>query len=80
MKYDRARLALQDIYVRLAADGDQVQRKWKVSALRMLNQFDGTSDSLHLVESLTAEAIDILRPLLDDRQVNGLNGFTTTLH
>jgi hypothetical protein len=69
LKHDGARSALKDVYVRLAADGNQVQRDWKVSTLRMLDQLDGTSDSLHLVESLAAEVMDILRPLLDDRQV-----------
>jgi hypothetical protein len=67
-KHNGTRSILENLYVRLAADGDQVQRNWKVSTLRMLDQLDATSDSLQLMEVLTEEVIEIVRPLLDERQ------------
>jgi hypothetical protein len=64
-----ARRVVTDIYSRLAADGNQVQRNWKVSILRMLDQLDETLDSSPLLDFLTGEVLEKLRPLLDDRQV-----------
>jgi hypothetical protein len=68
-KHNGARSILESLYVRLAADGDQVQRNWKVSTLKMLDQLDATSDSLQLMEVLTEEVIEPVRPLLDEHQV-----------
>jgi hypothetical protein len=68
-KHNGTRSILEDLHVRLAADGHQVQRNWKVSTLKMLDQLDATADSLQLMEVLTEEVIETLRPLLDERLV-----------
>jgi hypothetical protein len=67
-KHNGTRSIFQDLYLRLAADGDQVQRNWKVSTLKKLDQLDATSDSSQLMEVLTEEVIETVRPLLDERQ------------
>jgi hypothetical protein len=64
--HNGTRSILERLHGRLAADGDQVQRNWKVSTLKMLGQLDTTSDTLHLMEFLTDEVIGIVRPLLDE--------------
>jgi hypothetical protein len=68
-KHNGTRSVLDALYGRLAADGDQVQRYWKVSTLKTLDQLDATSDSLQLMEVLAEEVIETVRPLLDERQV-----------
>ena len=71
-KHNGTRAFLEDLHVRLADDGGQVQRNWKVSTLKMLGQLDATSDSLHLMDFLTEEVIGTVHPLLDDRQTQFL--------
>jgi hypothetical protein len=65
-KRNSTRSVLEDLHVRLASDGDQVQRYWKVSTLKMLDQLDATSDSSQLMDTLAEEVVETVRPLLDE--------------
>jgi hypothetical protein len=53
----------------MAADGDQVQRYWKVSTLKVLDRLDVTANQSSLLKTLVETVIDTLRLLLDDRQI-----------
>ena len=70
LEMPKARSVIADIYSRLAAEGDQVQRNWKVSTLRILGQLDVALDSSPRLDFIAGGVIDTLRPLLDDRQVS----------
>jgi hypothetical protein len=70
----KAHSVIKHIYSRLAAEGDQVQRNWKVSTLRSLNQLDVASDFSSCLDLFVGGVIDTLRPLLDDRQVSKCQG------
>lgn len=68
-KHNGTRSVFEDLHVRLAGD-DQVQRYWRVSTLKMLGQLDATSDSSQLMDTLTQEVTEIVRPLLDEPRID----------
>lgn len=60
---------ITDIYAQLEAEGDQVQRHWKISTLKSLKRLDDGVDFKANLEFHVGGIADFLRPLLDDRQV-----------
>jgi hypothetical protein len=68
LEIPKTRSVIADIYSHLAAEGDQVQRNWKVSTLRILDQLDVAPDSSPRLDFIVGGVIETLRPLLDDRQ------------
>lgn len=66
-KHKGDRSALQEIYSRLEACGNNVQQNWKVSTLKSLDQLDDGLDTGEQVDELIAEwVVAHLQPLLDD--------------
>ena len=63
------RQIFEDIYSSLTAEGDRVQRYWKVSTLKAIAQLDAKVNHSPLVDILVDKAIDMLRPLLDTRHI-----------
>jgi hypothetical protein len=60
---------MTEIYTGLEIEGDQVQRHWKCSTLKVLDRLDDSSDPPFVLNLVVGEVIDTLRPLLDDRQI-----------
>jgi hypothetical protein len=53
----------------IAADGEQVQRYWKISTLKALDRLDASMENTPLVKRLVDTVVDTLRPLLDHRVI-----------
>jgi hypothetical protein len=68
-QHNRERSALIDIYSNLAAYGENVQRNWKVSTLKVLDKLDEEVNAREMIDDLIAtNIIGFLSPLLEDNQ------------
>jgi hypothetical protein len=68
-QHNRERLALIEIYPKLAAYGENVQWNWKVSMLKVLDKLDEKVNVREMIDDLVAENITgFLSPLLKDNQ------------
>jgi hypothetical protein len=67
--HDNPRAVLEEIHSNMAADGDQVQRHWRISTLKALNRLDAATETGSLVKRLVDIVVDTLGLLLNHQQI-----------